>query len=118
MFTLPRRLALLAAAALASPAAAAANGAVTLLQVVGPRGNVVIGVTAQELEAWGRGEAVTVVAERLQAAGTITVWQYAVGRAADGSLQMQPRARIALLRTEAMRIEPYSAAHPIVAPAG
>ena len=118
MFTLPRRVALLATAALAAPAAASASGAMTLLQVVGPRGNVVIGVTAQELEAWGRGEAVTVVAERLQAAGTITVWQYAVGRAADGSLQMQPRARIALLRTEAMRIEPYSAAHPIVAPAG
>lgn len=116
MITLPRRSALLAAACLAAPAAAA--GAVTLLQVVGPRGNVVIGVTAQELEAWGRGEAVTIVAERLQAAGTITVWQYAVGRAADGSLQMQPRARIALLRSEAIRIEPYAAAHPILAPAG
>lgn len=118
MLTLPRRLVPLAAAALAAPAAASTSAAVILLQVVGPRANVVIGVTAPELEAWGRGEAVTVVAERLHAAGTITVWQYAVGRAADGSLQMQPCARIALLRSEAMRIEPYSAAHPIVAPAG
>jgi hypothetical protein len=53
----------------------------------------------------------------LLAAGTITVWQYAVGPAADGSSQMQPRARIALLRSEAMRIEPHAAAHPVVAPA-
>jgi hypothetical protein len=118
MITLSRRPALFAAAALASPAPASANGAMTLLQVVGPRGTVVIGVTARELEAWGRGEAVTIVAERLHAAGTITVWQFAVGRAADGSLQMQPRTRIALLRSEAMRIEPYVAAHPIAAPPG
>lgn len=117
MLTLPRRLALLAAAALAAPAAASTGAAVILLQVVGPRGSVVMGVTARELDTWGRGEAVTVVAERLQTAGTITVWQYAVGRAADGSLQMQPRARIALLRNEAIRIEPYAAAHPAVAPA-
>jgi hypothetical protein len=118
MIALSRRLAPFAAAALASPAAASAHGAMTLLQAVGPRGAVVIGVTAQELEAWGRGEAVTIVAERLHAAGTITVWQYAVGRAVDGSLQMQPRARIALLRSEAMWIEPYVAAHPIAAPPG
>jgi hypothetical protein len=98
------------------PGPAATAEAVTLLRVVGPRGTAVIGITADELAAWGRGEAVTVVAERLHAAGTITVRQYAVGRAAAGSLQMQPRAPIALLRHEAMRIEPYSAAHPIVAP--
>jgi hypothetical protein len=116
MIALTRRLAMAAAACLAIPAAASAAEAVTLLQVVGPRDTVVIGITADERAAWGRGEAVTVVAERLHAAGTITVWQYAVGRAADGSLQMQPRARIALLRHEAVRIEPYSGAHPVVAP--
>jgi hypothetical protein len=42
-----RWLALLAAACLATPAAAAAAGQVTLLHVVGPPGIVVIGVTAQ-----------------------------------------------------------------------
>lgn len=112
-----RRRLLAAASAVAIAAPAAAQTAVTLFQVVGPRGNVLIGVTAQELESWGRGEPVTVVAERLIAAGTITVWQYAVGRAPDGTLQMQPRTRIALLRNDAVRIEPYAAAHPVVAPA-
>lgn len=115
MIALTRRLALLAVASLAAPATAAAD-AVTLLQVVGPPDTVVIGISADERAAWRRGEAVTVVAERLHAAGTITVWHDAVGRAADGSLQMQPRARIALLRHEAMRIEPYRAAHPVVPP--
>jgi hypothetical protein len=118
MITLRRRLALLATLAMAAPSVVAASSVVTLFQVVGPRGTVVIGVTPQELLAWGRGEPVSIVAERLHAAGTITVWQYAVGRAADGSLQMQPRARVALLRTETMRIEPYASAHPVAAPPG
>lgn len=113
-----RRHVLLAAVGLALPALASAVEPVALFQVVGPRGNVLIGVTAQELESWGRGEAVTVIAERLIAAGTITVWQYAVGRARDGSLAMQPRARIALLRNDAVRIEPYAPAHPVVPPPG
>jgi hypothetical protein len=111
-----RRLVLAAAGAAGMSRAAVADDAVILLQVVGPRGNVLIGVAAQELDAWGRGGAVTVVAERLIAAGTITVWQYAVGRAADGSLRPQPRERIALLRNDAIRIEPYRAAHPVMPP--
>ncbi len=116
MIALARRLAMAAAACLAVPAGASATDAVTLLQVVGPRDTVVVGITADERAACGRGEAVPVVAKRLHAAGTITVWHYATGRAADGSLQMHPRARIALLRHEAMRIMPYSAAHPVVTP--
>lgn len=117
MTPMHRRLLLAAVPAAALAAPAAAQTAVTLFQVVGPGGNVLIGVTAQELAGWGRGEPVSVVAERLVATGTITVWQYAVGRAADGTLQMQPRARIALLRNDAVRIEPYAAAHPVAAPA-
>lgn len=118
MIPLHRRQVLLAAVGLALPATASAADPVTLFQVVGPRGNVIIGVTAQELESWGRGEPVTVVAERLIAMDTITVWQYAVGRAQDGPLRMQPRARIALLRNDAVRIEPYAPAHPVSLPPG
>lgn len=116
MTPLSRRLVLAAAGVVGLSRAAAADDAVILLQVVGPRGNVLIGPAAQELKAWGRGEAVAVVAERLIAAGTITVWHYAVGRAADGSLGLQARERIALLRNEAIRIEPYRAEHPVVPP--
>lgn len=116
MTALPRRLVLLAAPALALARTASASEAIVLFQVTGPRDTIVIGVTPRELEAWGRGEPVSVVAERLQTAGTITVWQYAVGRAPDGSLQMRPRARIALLRSDAMRIAPYASAHPVAAP--
>lgn len=116
MTPLSRRLVLAAAGAAGLPHAALADDAVTLLQVIGPRGTVLIGVTAQELEAWGRGEAVAIVAERLVAAGTVTVWQYAVGRGPDGTLRMQPRERIALLRNDAIRIEPHRAAHPVMPP--
>lgn len=90
--------------------------AVHLFRVVGPRDTVTVGVTAAELAAWGSGEPVTVLAERLVAAGQVTVWAYAVGRAADGSLAMVPRGRTAILRSDTLRIEPYTAAQPVIAP--
>ncbi len=94
----------------------AAQPEVHLFRVVGPRDTVTIGVTQADLASWGRGEPVTVLAERLVAAGQVTVWAYAVGRAPDGSLRMEPRGRVAILRNEATRIEPYRAAHPVAAP--
>lgn len=89
---------------------------VLLFRIVGPRDTITAGVTAAELAGWGRGEPVTVLAERLVAAGQLTLWSYAVGRAADGSLRMEPRGRIAVLRNDAVRIEPYRSAHPVAAP--
>jgi hypothetical protein len=89
---------------------------VHLFRVVGPRGTVTVGVTAAELASWGSGEPVSVLAERLVAAGQATVWAYAVGRAADGSLAMVPRGRTALLRSDTLRIEPYAPAQPVIAP--
>jgi len=90
--------------------------AVRLFRVVGPRETVTIGVTEAELSAWGSGEPVTVLAERLVAAGQVTVWAYAVGRAADGSLAMVPRGRTAILGSDTLRIEPYASAQPVIAP--
>jgi hypothetical protein len=109
----------IAAVALRRPAAGQtpAEPSVRLFRIVGPRDSVTIGIGAAELAGWGAGEPVTVVAERLLAEGRITAWAYAVGRAADGSLALQPRGRIAILRNDALRIEPHVAAHPVVAPA-
>lgn len=120
----PRRTAI--AAILAGGIAVALRGAaagqarpepaVHLFRVVGPRDTVTVGVTAADLAGWGAGEPVTVLAERLVAAGQVTVWAYAVGRAADGSLAMVPRGRMAILRSDTLRIEPYAAAQPVIAP--
>jgi hypothetical protein len=110
-------LALRSGAAGQTLAAGEARGpAVHLFRVIGPRDTITVGVTAEELGGWGAGEPVTVFAARLAAAEQVTVWAYAIGRAADGSLAMTPRGRTAILRNDALRIEPYAAAHPVQAP--
>jgi hypothetical protein len=107
----------LGALALRRPAAGqAAAPSVLLFRIVGPRDTITIGVTAEELASWGSGEGVSVLAGRLAAAGHLTVWAYAVGRAEDGTLAMLPRGRVAVLRHDALRIEPYAAAHPVRPP--
>lgn len=107
----------IAALALRRPAKGQpAEKPVHLFRVVGPRDSITIGVTAEELATRGRGEPVSVLAERLAAAGQLTVWAYAVGRAEDGTLAMLPRGRVAVLRHDALRIEPYAAAHPVRPP--
>jgi hypothetical protein len=109
-------LALRSGAAGQTLAPGAGGPAVHLFRVIGPRDTITVGVTAEELGGWGAGEPVTVFAARLATAGQVTVWAYAVGRAADGSLAMTPRGRTAILRNDALRIEPHAAAHPVQAP--
>jgi hypothetical protein len=96
--------------------ARAQSGGVTLLRVVGPRDEVTIGLTEAELARLGSGPAVERVARTLVAQGQITAWQYVVGRAPDGSTRLAASRRIAVLRHDALRVEPYSAALPVAAP--
>lgn len=98
------------------PAGQAASPPVLLFRVVGPRDTITIGLAAEELAAWGSGEPVSILAARLVAAGQVTAWAYAVGRAEDGSLAMMPRGRVAVLRNDTLRIEPYAATHPVRRP--
>jgi hypothetical protein len=107
----------LASLALRRPAAGQATAQpVLLFRVIGPRDTITIGITPDDLAAWGSGEPVSVLAARLAAAGQVTAWAYAVGRGEDGALAMVSRGRVALLRNDTLRIEPYAAAHPVRAP--
>jgi len=113
---LSRRAALgMVAMAIAAPAKAA-DPAVRLFRVVTTRDAITIGLTASELAALGQGEAVSLVAETLQRSGQITVWPYVSGRAADGALAWKPQARVAVLRADSLRIEPYAPAVPVLPP--
>jgi uncharacterized membrane protein len=97
----------LGALALRRPASGqSAAPAVLLFRVVSPRDAVTIGVTAEELASWGSGEGVSVLAARLAAAGHLTVWAYAVGRAEDGTLAMLPRGRVVLVRDDPAEAPP------------
>jgi len=115
-----RILASLAAAAVvpfALAPALAETAAVTLFNVVGPRDTIVVGLTAAEVAGLGAGNPVETLAKTIAARGQMTVWQYGVRRGDGGALVMAPTAKVALMAAGIVRIEPYRAAHPVVAPA-
>ncbi|WP_043361506.1 hypothetical protein [Belnapia sp. F-4-1] len=96
--------------------AAAQGGEVSLFKVVGPRDEVTIGLTEAELARLGGGPAVERLARALVAEGQVTAWRYAVGRAPDGATRFAATGRVAILRSESLRIEPYAAALPVAPP--
>lgn len=121
MPALPRRLSLgLIAAALLPPAARAQAPSPHLFKVIGPRDEVTIGLTEAELQRLDPAETNRPEVERLARAlvanGQVTAWHYAVGRAPDGGTRFSATGRIAILRHDALRIEPYTASLPVAPP--
>jgi hypothetical protein len=116
---LPRRSASLGLVLLAAtwfgPAQAQAP-AVALFKLVGPRDEVILGFTPAELDRLGSGPAVERIARALVSAGQVTAWQYMVTRAPDGTTHYATSRRIAVLKNDSLRVEPYSAALPVAPP--
>jgi hypothetical protein len=83
---------------------------VKLFKIVTPKDEVEIGVTDEELRSFGAGPDIDVLAKRLADGGQITVWQYAVQRAADGSTVHAPLKRVAIFKADTLRIEPFNPA--------
>ena len=88
----------------AKPALAADK--VSLFKVITAKDEIVIGLSADEL-AQMDGNAGG-VAKALVAKGSLTVWQYAVRKAATGDLEQAPLHKVGLISTESLRIEPYA----------
>jgi hypothetical protein len=105
---------LLATLALLVAAPAFAQGNVSLFKVVTVKDEVVIGLTADELSAMG-GKDAGAVAKALKDKGTLTVWQYATRKAANGDLEQAPRAKIGLMAHDSLRVEPYTSPLKVVA---
>ena len=110
------RRGLLTAALLAAAAApgAAQTKDTSLFKVVSVKDEVVIGLSAAELAALGGNDA-GAVAKALAAKGTLTVWQYAVRKAANGDLEQAPRAKIGLIAHDSLRVEPYATPLKVIA---
>jgi hypothetical protein len=100
----------------ALPAAAAAEPQVALFRIVTARDAVLVGLPAAELAALPGAEPAGAIAARLQRDGHMMLWAYASGRTADGTLALRPTARIAVLRADALRVEPYRPALPVEPP--
>lgn len=111
--TLRRVGVLMVVLSLAMVGAMSANGqavAVKLFKMITAKDEVVIGLTGEELRSFGPRADLDNLAERLAAAGQITVWQYAVTRGADGALVQAPLRRVAVFKADTLRIEPYNPA--------
>jgi hypothetical protein len=111
-----RHLAALAVLLASATAARAQQASVKLFRVVGPRDEVFIGFIPAALAAMGSGPEVERIARKLAADGQITAWKYAVGRAPDGSTRFATARRIAVMRNDTLRIEPYAPALPVAPP--
>jgi hypothetical protein len=114
-------LALAAMLALAfglAPIALAQSATVKLFKIVTAKDEVEIGVTDEELRSFGAGPDIDALAKKLADGGQITVWQYAVQRAPDGSTVHAPLKRVAIFKTDTLRIEPFNPAPLKAVPPG
>ncbi len=89
-------LGLIAAAVGAGGAAAKETEGMRLFKMVSPRDEIVVGVSGEELRAYGVGSDLDNLAHRLVAAGQMSVWQYGVSRGPEGDLRQTPLRRVAV----------------------
>lgn len=88
-----------------------------LFKVISAKDDIIIGLSQSEAEVLGRGPVLDNLAQRLADHGQITVWQFAPRHGADGKLELAGLRRVAIMKSEAIRIEPYKAALRVVPPA-
>jgi hypothetical protein len=96
-----------AAPAFAQPTATKEPAGASLFKVITVKDEVTIGLNAAELAELG-GQDAGAIARALVAKGTLTVWQYAVRKAANGDLEQAPAKKIGLIAHDSLRVEPYA----------
>jgi hypothetical protein len=89
---------------------------VRLYRLVTMRGDVLVGLTERDLAGLGTGPEVERIARRISQEGHITAWRYQVMRAPDGTTRLATRDRVAVLRQDALIVEPYAPALPVATP--
>lgn len=100
--------------ATAAPAFAQGAAATSLFKVITVKDDITIGLSADELAGLGGSDA-EAVAKALVAKGTLTVWQYAVRKAASGDLEQAPLRKIGLIAHDSLRVEPYASPLKVIA---
>ena len=104
---------LLAALVTASHGASAQEKRTTLFKIITVKDDIVIGLSAEELQALGGTDA-GAIARALSQRGSLTAWQYNVHRGANGELQQAPTAKVGLIANASLRVEPYTTPYSIV----
>ena len=108
-----RGAALAALAFVSTQDAWAQEAKMNLFKIITVKDVIIIGLTAEELQALGGNDA-SAVAHALAQKGDLTVWQYNVHRGPNGELQQAPSAKIGLLANASLRVEPYTTPYQIV----
>jgi hypothetical protein len=96
-----------------SQQSALATDKISLFKVITTKGEIVIGLTDDELSKID-GRNAGGVAKMLAAKGAMTVWQYAVRKAETGALEQAPLRKIGLMANASLRVEPYTSPLKIV----
>jgi hypothetical protein len=83
---------------------------VSLFKIITVKDEVVVGLNTQELQALGGPEKAPagIIASALAGRKELTVWQYAVHKAANGDSEMAPLHQIGVLSHDSLRVVPYS----------
>jgi len=81
--------------------------ATSLFKVITVKDEIVIGLSGAELAELG-GQDAGAVARALVAKQTLTVWQYAVHKAANGDLEQAPLRKVGLIAHDSLRVEPFT----------
>lgn len=102
---------------LGSISAAYADDQVKLFKIISSKDDVIVGLMSEDLLKPGSGPDLDRFARELADSGQMTVWQYTVRKDTNGNLQQVPLRRIAVFRSDTLRIEPYASPLPVVAPA-
>ena len=86
---------------------------VSLFKVITTKDEIVIGLSDDEL-AQIDGNNAGGIAKMLVAKGSMSVWQYAVRKAANGDLEQAPLRQVGLMPNESLRVEPYASPLKVV----
>jgi len=92
---------------------ALAEQAPSLFKIITVKDEIVVGLSPEEAAKLG-GADTAVIGKTLKADGTLTLWQYAVRKAADGALEQAPLRKVTLLSHDTLRVEPYASPLRIV----
>jgi hypothetical protein len=87
-----------------------------LFKIITVKDEIVVGLTSEELRSFGPNADLDNLAHQIAFAGQLTLWQYAVKKGDDGGLRQAPSKRVAVFKTDTLRVEPYATPLPVDAP--
>jgi hypothetical protein len=77
----------------------------TLFKIVTVKDEIIVGLNDSEMGQLGNDAGA--LAKSIVSKGSVSLWQYAVKKAANGDLQQAPLQKIGVMANTSLRVEPY-----------